>query len=71
MYDESKETKPITVAEGFISFTRWFKYLGSIVLYNLRDDQDVAARIASALQAMCALHLFFKPPSIGMQKLES
>jgi len=60
MYDKSEVTKPITVADWFISFTRWFKYLGYIILYNLCDDQDVAARIASALQAIGALHLFWK-----------
>ena len=38
MYDDLPETQPIQVADGFVTFTKHFKYLGSYISYNLRDD---------------------------------
>jgi len=54
-YDNLAETAKITVADGFVSFTRTFRYLGSLINYSLRDDDDIMARIASATAAMGAL----------------
>jgi hypothetical protein len=48
------ETAKITVADGFVSFTRTFRYLGSLINYSLRDNDDIMARIASATAAMVA-----------------
>ena len=42
------ETKDIQVADGFVSYTKHFKYLGSYISYNLRDDYDIDARLAAA-----------------------
>ena len=43
VYDALEETKKIEVADGYVTFTRSFKYLGLAISYNLRDDDDVCA----------------------------
>ncbi len=42
-YDNLAETEKITVADGFVSFTRTFRYLGSLINYSLCDDDDITA----------------------------
>ena len=59
LYDESVETQEVEVADGFISFTKHFKYLGTFVSYSLRDDYDVDNRIKKANQSMGALKRFW------------
>jgi len=54
-YDNLAKTEKITVADGFVSFTRTFRYLGSLINYSLCDDDDITARIASPTAAMGAL----------------
>ena len=46
IYDDLEETQDLAIADGFVSFTRHFKYLGSYISYNLRDDYDIESRIA-------------------------
>ena len=41
------ETKQIAVADGNATFCSHFKYLGSWVSFSLRDNHNVAKRIAS------------------------
>ena len=53
------ETKPFAVKDGFVTFTMHFKYLGSFISYNLRDDFDIDTRIKKAGMAMGALKHFF------------
>ncbi|EJK51436.1 hypothetical protein THAOC_29389, partial [Thalassiosira oceanica] len=53
------QTQPIAVKDGFVTFTMHFKYLGSFISYNLRDDFDIDLRIKRAGQAMGALKHFF------------
>ncbi|KAL7549376.1 hypothetical protein ACHAWF_012644 [Thalassiosira exigua] len=38
LYDECNETDDIQVTGGFVSYCKHFKYLGSWLSYNLRDD---------------------------------
>ena len=52
MYDRLDETQSFPVAIGFVSFTRTFLYLGSLISYNLRDNDDITARLAAANAAM-------------------
>jgi len=54
-YDNLDETAKFTVVDGFISFTRTFCYLGSLINCSLCDDNDITARIASATAAMGTL----------------
>jgi hypothetical protein len=48
IYNALEETKEIEVADRYVTFTRSFKYLGSVISYNLRDDDEICARIAAA-----------------------
>jgi hypothetical protein len=66
IYDNLTETKNVPIADGFISFTRTFRYLGSWISYNLRDDDDVNARIAAANAAMGALKNVWRNPHLDI-----
>ncbi len=44
IYDQLNKTKDFPVADSFVSFTRTFRYLGSLISYNLRNDNDITAR---------------------------
>ena len=48
LYDADPETANFDVTGGFVSFTKHFKYLGSMISYSLRDDIDVQRRIDAA-----------------------
>ena len=52
MYDKLDETQNFPVADGFASFTRTFRYLGSLISYNLHDDDDIISRLAAANASM-------------------
>ena len=54
-YDNLPETQMIVVYDGFVTFCRHFKYLGNWVSFSLRDDHDVAKRIAAANASMGAI----------------
>ena len=43
MYDKLDETQDFPVADGFNSFTRTFQYLGSLISYNLPNDNNITA----------------------------
>ena len=58
-YDKSKYTKDIICDFGFISFTKNFTYLGSIVSYDLDDYTDITSRIKKVSQAMGSLKKFW------------
>ena len=51
--------KQIAVANGNVTFFPHFKYLGSLISFSLRDDHDVANRIASANASMGAMSAFW------------
>ena len=52
-------TKDIKGDFGFITFTREFTYLGSVISYDLDDFSDISLRIKKATQAMGALNFFW------------
>jgi len=58
-YNGLQETQPVDVAEGFITFTKHFKYLDSYISYNLRANFDIEAHITAASQSMEALTNFW------------
>ena len=42
MCDDAKETEPILIGDsGMIKLTRQFKYIGSYILYSLKDDYNI------------------------------
>jgi hypothetical protein len=65
LYDLDPQTNNFDVTDGFVSYTKHFKYLGTIISYSLRDDTDINTRIASAGKAMGALNGFFKRPQVN------
>jgi hypothetical protein len=58
---------PFNVADGFISFSDSFLYLGSIITPDLRDDMDVKSRIKKATAQVGALRSFFRHPHIDLE----
>jgi hypothetical protein len=54
-YDALPETKQCDIADYYVTFCQTFKYLGSCISYNLRDDADIEAWLAAANQSMGAL----------------
>jgi hypothetical protein len=54
-YDALPETAQIDVADGYVTSTCKFKYLGSRISYNLHNDDNINARLAAASQSMGAL----------------
>ena len=54
-YDNSPDTAIIKFKEGNVTFTRHFKYFGSYISYDLRDDHDVDSRISAASASMGGL----------------
>ena len=41
LYDKLDETQPIQVEDGYVTFCRHFKYLGSFISFGLCDDYDI------------------------------
>jgi hypothetical protein len=65
-YDKLPETANFHVVDRFVSFTRTFRYLGSLINYSLRDDNDITARIASATAAMGVLKDIWRNPHLDI-----
>ena len=63
-YDALPETKQFDVADGYVTFCRTFKYLGSRISYNLRDDADIEAQLTAANQSMGALKEVWRNPHL-------
>ena len=55
LYDQIPETRRAKIDDGYVEFTKHFKYLGSNVSYNLKDDYNISERITKAFQNMGAL----------------
>ena len=66
MYDKLDETQNFPVANGFVSFTRTFRYLGSLISYNLRDDDNITSRLAAANASMGRLKEVWRNPHLDV-----
>ena len=64
MYDRLDETQNFPIVDGFVSFTRTFQYLGSLISYNLRDNNDITSRLAAANASMGALTEVWRNPHL-------
>ena len=47
-YDNLPETRLIVVKDGFVTFCRHFKYLGSWISFSLLEDHNIAKRLAAS-----------------------
>eukprot|EP00978_Attheya_sp_CCMP212_P037002 scaffold171651_cov63-Attheya_sp.AAC.2 len=65
-YQESN-TENIDVGDGYVSFTKIFKYLGFLITSKLNDTMDVNARISQANKAMGALRDYFKCKQVSLK----
>ena len=65
-YDKLLETANFRVADGYVSFTRTFRYLGSLINYSPHDDDDIMARIASVTAAMGVLKDIWRNPHLDI-----
>ena len=65
-YDALPETANFPVFDGYVSFTRTFRYLGSLINFCLHDDDDIMARITSAMAAMVALKEVWRNPHLDV-----
>ena len=52
LYDTLDETKRINLSDGYVDFTKHFKYLENYISYHLRDDYDIDKRIAEAYKSI-------------------
>ena len=66
-YDKSKQTKNIINNFGFMFFTKYFKYLGSWVSYNLDDTYVIISRIIKANQVMGAIKFLMNFLQVGIR----
>jgi hypothetical protein len=66
IYNKLDETKDIAVDNGYVTFTRSFKYLGSLISYNLCDNEDVTARVAATTASMGALTEVLQKPHLNL-----
>ncbi len=66
IYDKLDETKDIAVENGYVTFMQPFWYLGSLMSYNLRDNDDVTARVAAATASMGALKELWRNPHLNI-----
>jgi hypothetical protein len=64
LYNNLEETQSIKIADGYVTFCKHFKYLGSYVSSNLTDDFDIDTRIAAASKSMGALKSVWDSPHL-------
>jgi hypothetical protein len=55
------------IADGFVDFVKHFKYLGSYVPFNLKDDFDIDKQIAAANKLMGLLKHFWNNPYASLR----
>jgi hypothetical protein len=67
LYESSPETAEVPMIDGFVSYCLHFKYLGTWISYTLRDDYDIAMRIANSTKAMGALGEFFDRHEVSVR----
>eukprot|EP00978_Attheya_sp_CCMP212_P014654 scaffold37475_cov44-Attheya_sp.AAC.2 len=63
---EDADTSNFVVNDGFVQFTKQFKYLGSAILYSLNDSVNIDAQISQASKAMGALRKYFKCNQVSL-----
>eukprot|EP00978_Attheya_sp_CCMP212_P004158 scaffold9027_cov61-Attheya_sp.AAC.6 len=63
---EMADTSNFEVMDGFVQFTKQFKYLGSTISHNLHDTADIDARILQANMAMGALRKYFHCKQVSL-----
>ena len=66
-YAIAPETKTFIISGNrYISFTLIFKYLGSLIFYDLDDTYDINSRIKKANQAIGVLKFFWLSEKVDL-----
>ena len=60
------ETATMQVADGYVTFCKHFKYIGTWISYSLHDDYDISKHIAAANSSMGALEKFWIDDHVDM-----
>jgi hypothetical protein len=67
-YFEYEETNRIDIPSvGFIDYTANFQYLGTLTSFDLRDDNDIQARVNRASQQMGAFKNVWESPYVDLK----
>ena len=66
LYNKSSGTDDVTMDGGCVTYCIHFKYLGSYVSFNLRDDFDINSRISSANKLLGAMKIFYERPEVNI-----
>jgi hypothetical protein len=66
LYDALDKMRPIDVDDGFVTFCRHFKYLGSFVSFSLCDDFDIKNQVTATTQSMGALKNVWNSPHLDI-----
>ena len=66
LYDDLNKTKPISVEDGYVTFCRHFKYLGSFISFSLCADYDIKKRVTAATQSIGALKNVWDSPHLDI-----
>ena len=64
-YNESSETDDVIMNGGHLTYCAHFKYLGSYMSFNLRDDFDINSRISSANKSFGSMKIFYGRPEVN------
>ncbi len=67
LYDTSLNTQSIAVGDGYVDFTKHFKYLGSYISFDLTDDYNIDKRIAAANKSMGSQKHFWNNPYVSVR----
>ena len=65
-YDNLPETRLVIVKDGFVTFFRHFKYLGSWISFSLWEDHDITKRIAADNASMGAMSKVWYDDNVDM-----
>jgi hypothetical protein len=66
LYDKLDEMKDIADENGYVTFTQLFWYFGSLISYNLCDNDNVTAQVAAATASMGALKEVWQNPHLDI-----
>lgn len=69
LYNESPQTNdvPMNGDGAIVTYTAVFKYLGTLIPFDLRDDLDIEARINAATRNFGAMRNFYRASQVSIK----
>jgi hypothetical protein len=65
------DKSPVPVADGAVTFTEKFKYLGTWITHDLKDDKEVSVRIARATGVLTSMREILHCPWVDLEVKKS